>query len=133
MRLGGGQNHRRGLYDMLLVKDNHIHATGPLSLAVRRAHETHPTLPLEVEVTTLQQLVEALSLPVDRIMLDNMDQETIRQAVRICGRRIPLEVSGGVSLENVHDIAATGVDYISVGALTHSSMDLDLSLELTPA
>lgn len=133
VRLGGGQNHRRGLYDMLLVKDNHIHATGPLSLAVRRAHETHPTLPLEVEVTTLQQLVEALSLPVDRIMLDNMDQETIRQAVRICGRRIPLEVSGGVSLENVHDIAATGVDYISVGALTHSSMDLDLSLELTPA
>jgi nicotinate-nucleotide pyrophosphorylase (carboxylating) len=132
VRLGGGRNHRRGLYDMLLVKDNHIHATGPLSLTVRRARDAHPSLLLEVEVTSLEQLKEALSMSVDRIMLDNMDLETIRQAVRMGAGRVPFEVSGGVSLENVRAIAATGVDFISVGALTHSSMDLDLSLELYP-
>jgi nicotinate-nucleotide pyrophosphorylase (carboxylating) len=130
VRLGGGKNHRRGLFDMLLVKDNHILAAGSLSLAVRRAQEMHPSLPLEVEVTSIKQLEEALSLPVDRIMLDNMDLEMIRQAVHMVENRVPLEVSGGVSLENVHAIASTGVDFISVGALTHSAPDLDLSLEI---
>lgn len=131
VRLGGGQNHRLGLFDMLLVKDNHIQAAGSISLAVRRARESHPALTLEVEVTSLQQLEEAISLSVDRIMLDNMDMETIRKAIKITARRIPLEVSGGVTLENVREFAATGVDFISVGALTHSAPALDISLEIS--
>jgi nicotinate-nucleotide pyrophosphorylase (carboxylating) len=130
VRIGGCKNHRRGLFDMLLVKDNHIQAAGSLSLAVRRARETRPSLALEVEVTTLQQLEEAISLSVDRIMLDNMDLETIRKAVAITAHRIQLEVSGGVNLETVRAIAGTGVDFISVGALTHSAPALDISLEI---
>jgi nicotinate-nucleotide pyrophosphorylase (carboxylating) len=131
VRIGGGQNHRRGLYDMVLVKDNHIRIAGSVSLAVRRARETHPDLPLEVEVNTLKQLEEALSLPVDVIMLDNMDLEKIRKAVEITRNRVPLEVSGGVNLDTIRQIASTGVRYISVGALTHSAPALDVSLELT--
>jgi nicotinate-nucleotide pyrophosphorylase (carboxylating) len=130
VRIGGGKNHRHGLFDMLLVKDNHIQAAGSLSLAVRRARESRPDLALEVEVTTLSQLEEAISLSVDRIMLDNMDLETIRKSVSITNRRIKLEVSGGVTLANVRDIASAGVDFISVGALTHSAPALDLSLEV---
>ncbi len=130
VRIGGAQNHRQGLYDMLLVKDNHIRAAGSISLAVRRARECYPSLPLEVEVTTLEELKEALSLPVDTIQLDNMNLSTIRQAVALVNHRVPLEVSGGVRLENIRDIAATGVDYISIGALTHSAPALDISLEL---
>jgi nicotinate-nucleotide pyrophosphorylase (carboxylating) len=131
VRIGGAQNHRHGLYDMLMVKDNHIQAVKSLPLAVRRAHETYPNLPLEVEVDSLEHLTEALSLPVDRILLDNMDLATIRQAVLIGKNRIPLEVSGGVTLEGVRRIAETGVNFISVGALTHSAPGLDISLEIT--
>jgi nicotinate-nucleotide pyrophosphorylase (carboxylating) len=131
VRIGGAQNHRHGLYDMIMVKDNHIQAVKSLSLAVRRAHETYPNLPLEVEVDSLEHLKEALSLPVDRILLDNMDLPTIQQAVLIGNNRIPLEVSGGVTLEGVRRIAETGVNYISVGALTHSAPGLDISLEIT--
>ncbi len=130
VRTGGATNHRRGLYDMLLVKDNHIQAVKSLSLAVRRARECYPDLPLEVEVDTLEHFREALSLPVDRILLDNMDLATLRQAVLIGNNRMPLEASGGVTLENVRLIAETGVNYISVGALTHSSPGLDISLEI---
>ncbi|MFN2298434.1 MAG: carboxylating nicotinate-nucleotide diphosphorylase [Anaerolineales bacterium] len=131
VRLGGAQNHRRGLYDMMMVKDNHIKATRSISLAVRRARSSHPELPLEVEVDSLDDLREILSLPVDRILLDNMDLENIRQAVAMAANRVPLEVSGGVTLENVRRIAETGVKYISVGALTHSAPAVDLSLEIT--
>jgi nicotinate-nucleotide pyrophosphorylase (carboxylating) len=130
VRIGGAQNHRHGLYDMLLVKDNHIHAAGSISLAVRRARDGYPALPLEVEVRTLEELKETLSLPVDVILLDNMDLTAIRQSVALVNGRIPLEVSGGVRLENVHEIAATGVNYISIGALTHSAPALDISLDL---
>jgi nicotinate-nucleotide pyrophosphorylase (carboxylating) len=130
VRIGGAMNHRRGLYDMLIVKDNHIQAVKSLSLAVRRARQSYPNLPLEVEVDSLEHLKEALSLPVDRILLDNMDLDTIHRAVVLVGGRVPLEVSGGVTLENVRRIAETGVNYISVGALTHSAPALDLSLEV---
>ncbi|MBN2085776.1 MAG: carboxylating nicotinate-nucleotide diphosphorylase [Anaerolineales bacterium] len=130
VRIGGAQNHRRGLYDMLMVKDNHIQAVKSISLAVRRARQSYPDLPLEVEVDSLEHLKEALSLPVDRILLDNMDLATIHQAVMLGNNRVPLEVSGGVTLENVRQIAETGVNYISVGALTHSAPGLDISLEI---
>lgn len=131
VRLGGAQNHRRGLYDMMMVKDNHIKALRSISLAVRRARGGHPELPLEVEVDSLDDLREVLSLQVDRILLDNMDLQNIRQAVALAANRVPLEVSGGVTLENVRQIAETGVKYISVGALTHSAPAVDLSLEIT--
>jgi nicotinate-nucleotide pyrophosphorylase (carboxylating) len=130
VRIGGAQNHRHGLYDMLLVKDNHIRAAGSISVAVRRAKEGYPSLPLEVEVKSLEELTEALSLPVDVILLDNMNLSAIRQSVALVNNRVHLEVSGGVRLENVHDIAATGVNYISIGALTHSAPALDISLDL---
>jgi nicotinate-nucleotide pyrophosphorylase (carboxylating) len=130
VRIGGAQNHRHGLYDMVLIKDNHIRAAGSISLAVRRARQGYPSLPLELEVKSLDEVKEALSLPVDRILLDNMELSMVRQAVALVNKRIPLEVSGGVNLGNVRDFAATGVNYISIGALTHSAPALDLSLEL---
>ena len=128
VRMGGGQNHRMSLNDMLLVKDNHIEAAGSLTAAVERARAPHPDLPIEVEVKNLDELQKALALDVDRIMLDNMDLDRMREAVELTGGRVPLEASGGVSLESVAAIAATGVDYISAGALTHSAPVLDLSM-----
>jgi nicotinate-nucleotide pyrophosphorylase (carboxylating) len=130
VRMGGGQNHRMGLYDMALVKDNHIAVAGTVSHAVRRVREKAPGIAVEVEVTNLDQLREALTLPVDRIMLDNMDLDTMREAVRITAGRVGLEVSGGVNLETVAAIAAIGVTYISVGALTHSAPALDISMDI---
>ena len=131
VRLGGGQNHRFGLYDMVLIKDNHIAAVGSISEAVARVRaEDEKRLPIEVEVKTLMELQEALDLGLDRIMLDNMSLDEMREAVRLANGRVPLEASGNVSLENVAAIAATGVDYISVGMLTHSVRALDISLEL---
>ena len=131
--LGGGVNHRFGLFDMVLIKDNHIEAAGGISAAVRMVRESTRCagLAIEVEVTSLAQLTEALSLQVQRIMLDNMNLDTMRQAVELTAGRVPLEGSGGITLETVADIAATGVDYISVGALTHSVHALDISLEVT--
>ena len=131
VRLGGAQNHRSGLYDMILIKDNHIAAAGSISNAVAQIRkQNHLSLAVEVEVKTLGELDEALALQVDRIMLDNMSLEQIREAVGRTQGRVKLEVSGGVDLANVVKIAATGVDYISVGALTHSPQALDISLEL---
>ncbi len=128
---GGGCNHRMGLYDMVLIKDNHIEAAGGVVPAVRAVQaQNHLGLPVEVEVTTLDQLGEALELEVDRILLDNMGRPEMREAVRIADGRVPLEASGGVSLETVAAIAATGVDFISVGALTHSVRALDISLDI---
>jgi len=131
VRLGGGQNHRLGLYDMVLIKDNHIAAAGSITQAVERVRRRNqPGLAVEVEVKSLAELEEALALDVDRIMLDNMGLDEMRRAVEITAGRVPLEASGNVTLENVAAIAATGVDYISVGALTHSVKALDISLEV---
>lgn len=128
VRMGGGQNHRFGLYDMVLIKDNHIDAAGSITAAVERARVAHPDLPIEVEVRDLTELREALPLDVDRVMLDNMGLDKMRAAVEIAAGQVPLEASGGVTLQNVADVAATGVAYISVGALTHSAPALDLSM-----
>jgi len=131
VRLGGGQNHRFGLYDMAMIKDNHIAAVGSITEAVRRVRAGDPLgRPIEVEVTDLDQLREALALDVHRILLDNMDNATMAEAVRIAAGRTPLEASGGVNLDTVAAIATTGVDYISVGALTHSVTALDISLDV---
>lgn len=131
VRLGGGQNHRFGLYDMALIKDNHITAVaGDLAEAVNRVRAHAPEIPIEIEVTNLAQLKTALRLPVQRIMLDNMTLDEMRRAVKISAGSIPLEASGNVNLETIRAIAETGVDYISIGALTHSVKALDISLLL---
>lgn len=131
VRLGGGQNHRFGLNDMALIKENHITVAGGITEAVRRVREQDDLKRMiEVEVTSLAELREALIAGVDRIMLDNMTSEQMRQAVRITAGRVPLEASGNVSLETAAQIAATGVDFISVGRLTHSVPALDISLLL---
>jgi nicotinate-nucleotide pyrophosphorylase (carboxylating) len=129
VRMGGGQNHRTGLFDMVLIKDNHIDFAGSITAAVNRVRESGVTLEIEVEARTLDHLREALSLGVERILLDNMTSELMREAVQICAGRAQLEASGNVSIENVLEVARTGVDYISVGALTHSPKVFDVSLE----
>jgi len=131
VKLGGGENHRIGLYDMVLIKDNHIEAAGGIAAAVERVRQAHRHLPIEVEVTTLEQLDEALGLGIERIMLDNMSPETMAEAVRRAAGRAELEASGGITLASVARVAATGVELISVGALTHSVKALDISLEIT--
>jgi nicotinate-nucleotide pyrophosphorylase (carboxylating) len=130
VRAGGGVNHRFGLYDAVLVKDNHIAAAGGLAHALERlsARSGH-LVKIEVEVDTLDQLKQALGFPIDAVLLDNMDVETLRQAVTLVAGRVKTEASGGVTLEKVRKIAETGVDLISVGALTHSPRNLDSSLE----
>jgi nicotinate-nucleotide pyrophosphorylase (carboxylating) len=131
VRLGGGQNHRFGLYDMVLIKDNHIAAVGSITETVARVRaKDERKRAIEVEVKNLTELQEALELDIDRILLDNMTPDEMRQAVRLTRGRTPLEASGNVSLENVAAIAAAGVDYISVGALTHSVKAMDISLLL---
>ena len=131
VRLGGGQNHRFGLYDMVLIKENHIAAAGTISETVARVRTgDEQKRPIEVEVQTLAELQETLALNVDRILLDNMSLAEMGEAVRLAQRQTPLEASGNMSLERVAEVAATGVDYISVGALTHSVRALDISLLL---
>jgi nicotinate-nucleotide pyrophosphorylase (carboxylating) len=132
--LGGGTNHRIGLYDMALIKDNHIVAAGGIQAAVERVRTADRRgRKIEVEVKNLDELAEALALDVDLIMLDNMTPEQMAEAVRITGNKTPLEASGNVSLETVRRIAETGVDYISVGKLTHSVEALDISFLLNEA
>jgi nicotinate-nucleotide pyrophosphorylase (carboxylating) len=126
---GGGRNHRFGLDDGVLVKDNHLRAAGSVSKAVESLRGT-TVLPIEVECDTLEQVSEALDVGVDAILVDNMSLEELRSAVALVRGRARLEASGGVTLENVRAIAETGVDEISVGALTHSARSLDVSLEL---
>ena len=130
VRLGGGQNHRFGLYDMILIKDNHIDFAGSITEAVKRAREQKNSLVVEVEARSLAEVAEALELQVERIMLDNMPLEEMREAVRLNKQRVKLEASGNVTLANVRQIAETGVDYISVGELTHSVKALDVSLNV---
>lgn len=130
VRAGGGVNHRFGLYDAVLVKDNHIAAAGGLPQALERLRARNGHLvKVEVEVDTLSQLEEALRFPVDAVLLDNMDIATLQKAVALVDGRVLTEASGGVNLQNVRQIAETGVDLISVGALTHSAPRLDLALE----
>lgn len=130
VRAGGGMNHRLGLYDAVLVKDNHIAAAGGVSAALERVFARRGHLvKVEVEVDSIAQLKEALAFPVDAVLLDNMHRMKLAEAVAIVAGRALTEASGGVSLENVREIAETGVDLISVGALTHSAPSLDLGLD----
>ena len=130
VQVGGGQNHRFGLYDMVLIKDNHIQAAGSITEAVWRVRQQNAQgLEIEVEVRTWAELEEALPLSVDRILLDNMTTEQMRQAVALANGRVPLEASGNVTLQRVREIAETGVGYISSGALTHSAKALDISMD----
>lgn len=128
VRLGGGENHRFGLYDMILIKDNHIDFAGSITAAVSRARASNTSLTIEVEARNLADVAEALEAGVAWIMLDNMTLDEMRQAVVMNSSRARLEASGNVNLNTVRPIAETGVDYISVGALTHSVQALDLSL-----
>ena len=130
VRAGGGVNHRFGLYDAVLVKDNHIAAAGGIADALKMiSARTGHLVKIEVEVETLRQLEEALRYPIDAVLLDNMDVETMKKAVKLVNGRVVTEASGGVTLETVGEIAKTGVDVISVGALTHAPRSLDSSLE----
>lgn len=124
----GGMNHRMGLYDAFLIKENHIKAAGSITLAVQKARQMRADLMVEVEVETLQELEEALAVSPDRILLDNFDHAALLKAVAITKGRCPLEVSGGVTLASIGEIAMTGVNYISVGAITKSVEAIDLSL-----
>lgn len=129
VKIGGGENHRFGLHDMVMIKENHIVMTGSITEAVKRIRSQKLNgILVEVEVKNIAELRETLELPVDRILLDNMNLNEMKQAVLLTNHRIPLEASGSMTLENVADVAATGVDYISVGKLTHSVKALDMSL-----
>jgi len=136
---GGGRNHRIGLYDAILIKENHIALAGGVAKAVHAARRAHPELAIEIEVRDLDEAAYALGTGADLLLLDNMDPETLRAAVKLRDESSPagggpsLEASGGVTLDTVRTIAETGVDFISVGALTHSAPTLDFSLLLEPA
>src|SRR5215469_9648933 len=137
VRCGGGQNHRLDLSDGVLIKNNHIALGGGIQRVLKRAHEARVgSQPIEIEVRTLDELEEALANGAEAILLDNMDPASVRKAVeRVANhtRRIPLEASGGMNLQNIRSYAETGVDYISVGALTHSPQAVDMSMKITPA
>jgi nicotinate-nucleotide pyrophosphorylase (carboxylating) len=130
VRCGGCANHRMGLHDAMLIKENHIAAAGGLRMAVNKARTANPDSPLELEVETLAQLDEALALGVSMIMLDNFDIDAIREAVRRSSGKARLEVSGGVSIDELAELAATGVDFISVGALTKHLHAVDFSMRV---
>jgi nicotinate-nucleotide pyrophosphorylase (carboxylating) len=120
-----------GLFDMAMIKDNHIIAAGSIAKAVSDVRNTNPDITIEVETTGIEEVQQALSAKADIIMLDNMDIEEMKQAVEIIGAKAESEASGNITLETVKDVAATGVDYISVGALTHSVKAFDISQRLT--
>ncbi len=132
VRIGGAQNHRFGLYDGVLIKDNHIVAADGITNAVQQARRVVPhTAKIEVEVETVEQVDEALSVGADILLLDNMPPGIMQRVVQEIGDRAITEASGGITLDSVQTVAATGVDFISVGALTHSAMPMDISLTLT--
>ena len=131
VRCGGGVNHRFGLYDGILIKDNHIKAAGGIIKAVKKIREgAHHLMKIEVETKSIKEVRDALKCKADVIMLDNMDIPTIKKAVKLIDKKALIEVSGGVNLKNVSEIAETGVDYISIGALTHSARAVDISMEI---
>ncbi|WP_205508651.1 carboxylating nicotinate-nucleotide diphosphorylase [Longitalea arenae] len=134
VRIGGGHNHRMGLYDMIMLKDNHIDYCGGLEKAIERAHtyvkQVKPGLKIEVETRSLEDVKKVVAFgKVDRIMLDNFTPEMLSQALKIINNHFETEASGGITLDNITDYAATGVDYVSVGALIHQAVSLDLSLK----
>jgi nicotinate-nucleotide pyrophosphorylase (carboxylating) len=137
---GGGRNHRLGLYDAILIKENHIALAGGLAKAVYKARSAYPSLPVEVECRDLEEVAYALGTGADVLLLDNMDPVALRKAVELrdaeagdAGKGPSLEASGGVELNTVRDVAETGVDFISIGALTHSAPTLDFSMLIEPA
>ncbi len=133
VRCGGGTNHRATLSDQALVKDNHVLAAGGVVQAYEAVRARYPSIPVQVEVTTLDQLRELLEAGADQVLLDNMSTETMREAVSITAGRATLEASGGLTLDRAREVAATGVDFLAVGALTHSAPVLDIAMDLRPA
>lgn len=133
VRMGGGFNHRFGLYDAVLIKDNHIELSGSIKKAVENVKgKTSHTTRIEVEARSLKEVKDALQSGVDIIMLDNMDLETTRKAVKLIQGKALIEASGNINLDNVREMAKTGVDLISIGAITHSAPAVDISLEIKP-
>lgn len=132
VRAGGGTNHRTGLYDAVLVKDNHIRLAGGVRTAVERMRASRPDLPVEIEAQSLGQVDDALAAGADIILVDNLPIDEVREAVRRIAGRAKVEISGGVTLDRIPELAATGADFVSVGALTHSAPAADLSLEIEP-
>lgn len=130
VRIGGCQNHRVGLYDAYLIKENHILACGSISAAVAKAREDHPHLPVEVETENLSEVGQALTAGADRIMLDNFDAETLRQAVDLIDGKAQTEISGGISLRDLNNLDLKGINYLSSGALTKHIRALDLSMRI---
>ena len=128
---GGCQNHRIGLYDAILIKENHILACGGIAQAIDEARFHNPEMPIEVEVESIDELNQALDANADRVLLDNFTNQQLIEAVKISGGKIPLEASGNITLETIHDIALTGVDFISTGALTKDIQAIDLSMRFS--
>ncbi len=132
VRAGGATNHRIGLFDAILIKDNHIRIAGGVTAAVCAARIHQPEMPIEIEAETLEQVDEALAAGVQTILVDNMDVGGIREAVKRSAGRAKIEISGGVTLERVPELAASGADFVSAGALTHSAHAVDISFEIEP-
>jgi nicotinate-nucleotide pyrophosphorylase (carboxylating) len=132
VRHGGGVNHRIGLWDQMLIKNNHVDMAGGVTAAVERARAAYPDVPLEVECRDRAEVDAALAAGATRLLLDNMTPDELREIVAAVGGRASLEASGGITLESVRAVAATGVDWVSVGAITHSAPAVDLSLKLEP-
>ena len=130
VKTGGGQNHRMGLYDMALIKDNHIDRVGSITEALRRVREFSPEIPIEVEARSIDDVKELLLLKVDRIMLDNFSIRDMKDAVELVNKRVLLEASGGITLDTIRQVALTGVDFISVGEVTHSVKAFDISMTI---
>ena len=132
VRVGGATNHRTGLFDAVLIKDNHIRLAGGVKAAVALVRDTQPGMAIEIEAQSLDQVDEALDARADIVLVDNMSTPDIRAAVARSRGRAKVEISGGVTLERMPELAATGADYVSVGALTHSAPAVDISFELEP-
>jgi nicotinate-nucleotide pyrophosphorylase (carboxylating) len=132
VRAGGATNHRTRLDDGILIKDNHIRLAGGVDEAMRRMKAARPQMPIEIEAQSLEQVDQAISTGADVILLDNLSNDEIREAVRRIGGRAKVEISGGITLERIPALAKTGANYVSVGALTHSAPSADLSFELEP-
>lgn len=132
VKAGGGKNHRMGLYDLALIKDNHIKIAGGISNAVSQIKEALPEITIEVEVTNLEETIEAIHAEADIIMLDNMSIEQMSAAVKLIDKKAKTEASGNMTLQRIKEVASTGVDFISVGALTHSVTALDISMNIIP-
>jgi nicotinate-nucleotide pyrophosphorylase (carboxylating) len=132
VRVGGGTNKRMGLYDVAMIKDNHKLAAGGIAPAFRLVRDAFPDVPVQVEVTTVAEAVEAVEAGAEFLLCDNVAPDLLREVVAAVGARAELEATGGLTLDRVREFAETGVDYLSVGALTHSSPILDIALDLRP-